>query len=319
MNIHIVAPGLCSRNEELVRLTRAADLGTQRVDRRQLELAFLAQAEEFVSFQRSSGFSYVSDGQLKWKDLFRPVILSLRNATLGPLTRWLETNTFFRPPVVRELPKPRPGILPRFTHSRLVQRQYTLEFPGPYTFAACSGRERPLDARSLMIAYASCLEALLSSPSLRGLQLVCLNESYLPLSAPNDGTLEAWASSLRRLEGFRTMVCLDMVDASRVLARLSRMLQGEVLLKVDLTRTPLQALEALKGQRALALGVVDVDSSLLEHGEQLARFLAPKLRALDVAEVYLAPSADLRFLPYELAKEKLKVLRALSDALASLS
>lgn len=319
MKAEAMAPGLCPRAEELVRLTRAAELGTARVPRRELELAFLAQAEEFISLQKGYGFAYISDGQLKWKDPFRPLLLSMRNVAPGPLTRWLETNTFFRAPLVSSLPKPKPGILPRYTHSRLVQERYVLEVPGPFTFAACSIREGAVDAGGLMLAYCSALSSLLSSPSLRGLELVCLNEPYMALASPSERQLEVWRDALKRLEGFRLLVGFDMVDASQLLPSLARIMPEEWLFKVDLTRTPLEALSMLRSRRYMGLGVADVDTSLLEDGAQLARFLGPRIRELGAEELYVMPSADLRFVPYELAKEKLKVLRAAADELLRLS
>ena len=54
--------------------------------------------QEFNSLdaQREAGLDYLSDGLLNWQDIFRPFDEAARGLEPGPLTRFLNTNTFYR-------------------------------------------------------------------------------------------------------------------------------------------------------------------------------------------------------------------------------
>jgi len=91
-------------------------------------------------FKRNS-LTYYTDPLLNWYDIFRPVALSLDGIELGPLTRYLETNTFYRRPVVSHVGKikadPKDFFelkenppLPLFN----LDKNASLFLPSPHTF-----------------------------------------------------------------------------------------------------------------------------------------------------------------------------------------
>lgn len=64
-------------------------------------------AEELLSKQ--DHFAYVSAGQLDWLDIFRPIAKAFKGFaartssgedSVGPVTRWFRTNTFYRKPLI---------------------------------------------------------------------------------------------------------------------------------------------------------------------------------------------------------------------------
>src|ERR671911_561915 len=94
------APGIYARSETLVQATRDLDRG------RTTEAAVQDQREadlrSFLDAQREAGLDYLSDGLLNWQDIFRPFDEAARGLEPGPLTRFLNTNTFYRAPAVTE-------------------------------------------------------------------------------------------------------------------------------------------------------------------------------------------------------------------------
>src|SRR3712207_1596855 len=98
--IKAYAPGIYARSEELVRATRDLDRGRTSVEA--VEERREADVRSFLDAQREAGLDYLSDGLLNWQDIFRPFNEATRGLAAGPLTRFLDTNTFFRAPAVTE-------------------------------------------------------------------------------------------------------------------------------------------------------------------------------------------------------------------------
>src|ERR671912_2996367 len=102
--IKAYAPGIYARSEELVQATRDLDRG--RTAEEAVEEQRLADVRAFVEIQREAGLDYFSDGLLNWQDIFRPFDERAEGLRPGPLTRFLNTNTFYRAPAV-EAEKPK--------------------------------------------------------------------------------------------------------------------------------------------------------------------------------------------------------------------
>src|SRR5206468_6848563 len=95
-DLQAFAPGIYPRSEALVQATRDLDRG------RTTEEAVDEQVErdlaELVSVQQHAGFDLLADGMLRWQDLFRPLLEASDGLETGALTRFLDTNTFYRAP-----------------------------------------------------------------------------------------------------------------------------------------------------------------------------------------------------------------------------
>src|SRR5215217_6968285 len=96
--IKAYAPGIYARSEELVQATRDLDRG--RTTEEAVEEQQEADLRTFLETQREAGLDYFSDGLLNWQDIFRPFDEAAGGLEPGPLTRFLNTNTFYRAPVV---------------------------------------------------------------------------------------------------------------------------------------------------------------------------------------------------------------------------
>src|SRR5919197_96776 len=90
------APGIYPRSEALVQATRDLDRGrtTQAAVGEQVE----RDLAELVSAQQAAGVDLLADGMLRWQDHFRPLLEAADGLETGALTRFLDTNTFYRAP-----------------------------------------------------------------------------------------------------------------------------------------------------------------------------------------------------------------------------
>ena len=89
-------PGIYPRSEELVQATRDLDRGrtTQEAVAEQVERDRAA----FVSGQQDAAVDLLADGMLSWQDHFRPLLDLADGLETGALTRFLDTNSFYRAP-----------------------------------------------------------------------------------------------------------------------------------------------------------------------------------------------------------------------------
>src|ERR671911_3043209 len=96
-----------------------------------------ADMRSFLDAQREARLDYLSDGLLNWQDIFRPFGEAARGLATGPLTRFLNTNTFFRAPAVtEEAPKlVEPLGEPYFSTGELPRNRWVATLPSPHALA----------------------------------------------------------------------------------------------------------------------------------------------------------------------------------------
>ncbi len=59
--------------------------------------------DQFYNMMKVNKIDYYTDPLFNWHDIFRPIVASVNGISLGPLTRYFETNTFYRKPIVNEM------------------------------------------------------------------------------------------------------------------------------------------------------------------------------------------------------------------------
>jgi 5-methyltetrahydropteroyltriglutamate--homocysteine methyltransferase len=291
--IRAYAPGIYARSEELVQATRDLDRG--RATEEAVEEQRESDLRSFLDAQREAGLGYLSDGLLNWQDIFRPFDEAARGLEPGPLTRFLNTNTFYRAPAVtEEAPKlVEPLGEPYFRIGDLPRNRWVATLPSPHALAVSAAGE--LEPRSVA-------EGVLG-PQIRwlagnGCAMVVLQETALfggridvyPLSVALDALQSPLPVALQ----------LPFGDSGDILGELVE-LDVEAL-GVDFYATDLEALPRPFPKTLLA-GVIDARNSLLEEPEALAEFGRQVLEELE-GELHLVPNGDLQFVPEKIARQK---------------
>jgi 5-methyltetrahydropteroyltriglutamate--homocysteine methyltransferase len=291
--IKAYAPGIYARSEELVQATR--DLDRDRATAEAVEERREADMRSFLDAQREARLDYLSDGLLNWQDIFRPFGEAARGLAAGPLTRFLNTNTFFRAPAVtEEAPKlVEPLGEPCFSIGELPRNRWVATLPSPHALAASAAGE---------LAPRAVAEGVLG-PQIRwlaqnGCAMVVLQETALFGDRidvhPLDDALDVLQSPLP------VALQLPFGDSGDMLGELLE-LDIEAI-GVDFYATDLEALPRPFPKTLLA-GVVDARNSLLEEPQQLAKFGRQLLEELD-GGLHLVPNGDLQFVPEKIAREK---------------
>ena len=283
------SPGIYPRSESLVQATRDFDRGRASVE--DVERARAADLAALVAAQREAGFDLVSDGMLAWQDHFRPLVEASDGLEAGPLTRFLDTNTFFRAPHATSSPRlARPldaEAVPALDGPRVVT------LPSPFAFADAAGLDPREVATSVLAPVVEALEA----------ELLVLSEPFL--ARRPDADLAAFADALAQLPAAGSVVVqLTFGDASGLLEHLADLPVNGI--GVDFYLTPLEAVPHGFPKLLLA-GVVDARSSAVEDPSVLAGF-AEQLAERAGGPLALVPNGDLQFVAEPVARRKLEAL-----------
>jgi 5-methyltetrahydropteroyltriglutamate--homocysteine methyltransferase len=287
MTLRAFAPGIYPRSEALVQATRDLDRGrtTEAAAAEQFERDF----RQLVAVQEQAGLDLLSDGMLRWQDLFRPLADATDGLDARPLTRFLDTNTFYRALLAGGEPRlRRPLAAPDLPPGR-----WLATLPSPY--ALSRGADGRTSAQALA---ANVLAPQIEAWAHAGCALLVLSEPFL---ARGGDTVEAIAALAELPDRVPLAMQLVFADATAVLEDLAEAPVAAV--GVDFYLTPLDALPEDYPREILA-GVVDARSSALEEAAEIGRFVE-QLRERKPAGISLVPNGDLQFVPEVIAREKL--------------
>ena len=283
------APGIYPRSERLVQATRDLDRG--RTSEEAVDEQVERDLAELVAVQQEAGLDLLTDGMLRWQDLFRPVLEASDGLETGPLTRFLDTNTFYRAPhATTAMPKLSGPLDERYVAPLPGLRLVTL--PSPFALSQGTGVPALTIAEDVLKPVVEALDV----------ELVVLAEPFFgreETSAPAE--LEEALAALAG--GPKLALQLTFCDARKPLEQGLAELPVDAI-GIDFYGTHVSDVPKGLGKLLLA-GVVDARSSTLEDPRELARF-AERLRTeREIEQIALVPNGDLQFVSERIAREKL--------------
>jgi 5-methyltetrahydropteroyltriglutamate--homocysteine methyltransferase len=282
------APGIYPRSEELVQATRDLDRG--RTSREAVDQQIEQDLAALVSVQQEAGLDLLADGMLRWQDVFRPIVEAADGLDKGALTRFLDTNTFYRAPsattATPTLSQPlNGGLIPPVPGPRLVT------LPSPFALAHGTGVEPSTMAAGILKPQIDALDA----------ELVVLEEPFL--ARAGNGGIQKLTDALEKLAGGPKVALWVTFGSADELFE-----QGLADLPVDGIGVDFFATKANavpEGfDKLLLAGVLDARSSIPEEPSEIAAFVG-QLRARGIEDVALVPNGDLQYVSQAVASEKL--------------
>jgi 5-methyltetrahydropteroyltriglutamate--homocysteine methyltransferase len=245
---------------------------------------------ELVAVQQQAGIDLLADGMLGWQDVFRPLVEASEGLETGALTRFLDTNTFYRAPnATTAEPKLREPVGDRYIAPLPGPRLVTL--PSPFALAQGTGLKPKVLAEGVLKPQLDVLEA----------ELAVLEEPFL--ARDEQASLSDLAEALEALSGGpKLALWLTFGNAQRLLGDGLGDLSVDAI-GVDFYATPASAVPTEFGKLLLA-GVLDARSSVPEEPREIAGFVE-RLRERGVEEIALVPNGDLQYVSEPIAREKL--------------
>jgi 5-methyltetrahydropteroyltriglutamate--homocysteine methyltransferase len=317
MQLSASLTGPFPRSELLVTATRDLDRG--RATAEAVETQFQRTEAEVLELEKRLGLAPVTGGFLRWADLFRPFSETWRGFTVGTLTRWFETNTFFRQPILHHPPERVPGAfaawLPAAARSSGAPAKAIL--PGPFTFAGLLENRSGETTEALTHRLGRLMAEEVAE--LRGLGYANFQfqEPLLVVQPPTGPRAESVVAAYRAIQesasGASTSVWTYFADARPALPLLTRLPVDTI--GIDLSETEPDELQAFPEGRGIGLGVLDPRTSLSEDPAEVARIVRALKARLKPKQIVLGPGGPLDLLPWEAAARKLHVLPAALQAL----
>jgi len=315
--------GILPRPRKLVEITRAYE--RRRVGENELEKAFEDATLKVVNAQLSAGFSYITDGMLKWQDLLRPFAENLNGVKIGGLARWFNNNMFYRKPVIVDDIWREKNIVEEITYIKHLPRvlPWKAVLPAPYTFVQLSENQFYKSKTQFMFKYAQILREEIEGLAKLGFKYVQLSDPtlvYKPTAVPiSKGKLNTINEALKvAVKGVPIKTCLQTFfgDFAQILPEALDFPVDH--LGIDLYETNLEKLKEYNFEKGVALGLVDSRSSLIENINELARVAKEIIDSIyrsKIMDVFICPNCDLEFLPWDRVEEKMKVIGSITKLL----
>jgi 5-methyltetrahydropteroyltriglutamate--homocysteine methyltransferase len=287
LELKAYAPGIYPRSDALVQATRDLDRGRTTEDA--VDQQFERDFREFVTVQEQAGLALLSDGLLHWQDHFRQLAERSDGLDARPLTRFLDTNTFFRAVLVTGKPRLRDPV----PAPDLPAGRWLATLPAPSSLSQAAGRDGSAEALA-----ADVLAPQIEAYSRAGCALVVLTDPFL---ARSGDVREAVAALAELPRDVPLVLQLPFGDAEGVLEGL---VEAPVeAIGVDFYSTSLDSVPENYPKEIMA-GVIDSRSSALEDPAQTGAFVGELLQRKP-AGLSLSVNGDLQFVPEPIAREKI--------------
>jgi methionine synthase II (cobalamin-independent) len=235
------------------------------------------------------------------------------------LSRWYDTNTFYRKPTVtKKLSTDGSFIdLKKYSEDRETKKgNRSLAVPGPFTLASLVDDQFYNSKEELVHDFAKVLKSVIDHITSEGFARVQINEPSLVYrygdSAINNGkNLEIFVSAFKeKLGNFRQDITLHTYfgDCAPILNELMN-LPGVSTIAIDFTQTPIDKLSSFEFDgKGLGVGCIDARSSLVESPEWISEFAVHAFRILKPSNLLILPSSDLKYLPRAYADKKVEAI-----------
>jgi 5-methyltetrahydropteroyltriglutamate--homocysteine methyltransferase len=272
---------------------------------RMTELALAEQAE--------AGLDLVTDGQIRWSDPISHLAGKLSGVRINGLSRFFDTNFYFRQPVVSGKLERTEALL--VDEIKFAQGKSTLPvkavLTGPYTLARHSvGEDGGTGGFDKMLeGYTAALAAEIAALAAAGATVIQVEEPALLKYAEDFPRLERSITALALSKASAQLALVFYFGNSAPIYDQLQTLPVDML-GLDFTYSPdlVDRIASEGTARTLALGLVDGRNTRLEDPAVTARQLEKLARGADLNRAYLSPSCGLEHLPRDKAKRKLKHL-----------
>jgi len=319
MSPEIQLAGIHPRSEKLIELTRSYE--RSKTSWNQVEAQLERETRELIKLQESLGFRHISDGALGWQDQLRPIARSLKGVESGTrYSRWFDTNTFYQKPTVTGKISASEIDPESFLRTELLtgERNRKITLPGPYTFSQLSENRHYENYPDMLFDIAVAEREIIKRLRNEGVSLFQLSEPclvYQPYreSFRDQSEVELALRAIRSVvedNPGEFVVQTYFGDVAPVLPKLLDLpIYG---IGIDLFETDISALRE-QVSKALVLGVVDSRESYVEDPRWIADTARKFCDQVDVQDLVFASNSDLKFLPQEIANQKLEVLSKASE------
>ena len=265
---------------------------------------------EVIEEQTEAGLDLVTDGQIRWEDEQTYLARKLSGVSLNGLTRWFDTNMYYRQPVVEgDIAWREPITVQDYTFAvEHSAKPVKAVLTGPYTLARLSVDQHYGSIEALAAALAAALNQEAKALQQAGATLIQFNE---PAILKHKDEFPTFATICARLiDGLtvETALYLYFDDVDGIYPQILDLPFDLIGLDFVMGAKNESLLAATPFTKKLGLGIVDARNTKLETPREIAERIQTLGAGVAPDKIHVSPSAGLEFLPREVAQEKLRRL-----------
>ncbi len=297
--------GLYPRSDQLFTTMRKHSRGE--ITKQELLSAAQKECREIAEIQKKAGMTLLIEGQLLWHDHFRPFSETIQGMEPGPLTRWFDNNMFYKKPIiVNELVWENPVLINYLFLDVVRNEQWKIILPEPFTFASMCDNRYYVSFEELVLDIAEIIARELSIiRSNSQLSIAQLSAPILAQRKMDEDSVEIVRQGIELIKkSFDGEILLHTFFNDFSNAAPWILDSGADILGMDLTATDIERLAEHDFDRPIFVGIVDSRNSYVEPIEELVNTAEALLEVLEPPAIHIGPSADLDFLPRQIADKK---------------
>lgn len=312
--VHAYVGGIGARSESYMR--RHWDHAKAFVGAADLETEGRREEAAYVALQDEARLDLVSPAFTRWEDVFRPLCRDGSGVTTGTLTRYFETNTFYRQPhVTGDLVTPDADAW--FGAFQIPKgRPWVLTLPSPWDFALRSRNDSRRSLAELTHHVGETLHVVVAAAFTRGAKLVRFHDPSIVYrrSATHDvdAFAEGLAAAARGHEKDCTLHLTNGDPFADVAVVEANPLSG---LSIEDSGHKPRGFTLPNGTR-LSAAVVQGEESLVESPQEIARRAHELADSLGVGLRAITNGWDLDHVPHAIAEKKIRALGQAKDVIA---
>lgn len=267
--------------------------------------------QNVLELAEKSDIDRTTDGQIRWNDLFDPVVRDIDNVYSEGLLRLFDNNFYYRHPVIRGRLQYQGGVLAHWTREAMALSRVPLKvaLPGPSTFLSLSEDQSYGDDDRLLADLVSVLALEANSLADTGIVEVQWDEPALARGQGDPKRAQALLEQLLRSVQLPQSVALYWGrHGGQWLERLKDLPLTAVYVDVVSEPEVLSRLSEESYPYAVGVGIVDGRNVRPEDPQMVARQLEPILARQGSDRVIVHPSCGLELLPPDRAADKVRLL-----------
>lgn len=264
---------------------------------------------EAISLQVDTGVEMVTDGQIRWYDPVSHILGALRGVEAGQLSRFFDTNFYYRQPVIKEkVSRQNPILLDELRFAQSISRKPVKPVvTGPYTLARLCVNQAYGSFSQLIEAVSHVIAQEVAELARGGTPVIQLDEPAILQNPEDIGILHRVLEEIAQEKGRAELALYTYFgDATPIYERLQQLPVD--ILGFDFTYSPrLSEVISVHGsEKVLGLGLIDGRNTKMETETDIFYPLNMVLSTPGVERCFLNPSCGLEYLPKAKAVAKLE-------------
>ena len=259
-----------------------------------------------------------TDGQIRWYDLFDPVVRDLDNVQSGGLIRLFDNNFYVRHPLITGRLQYQGGTLAAWCResSSLSPVPLKVALPGLFTFLEMAEDKSYVDQDVLLDDLVDVMRLTIRYLAETGVVEVQWDEPSLARAKtpPSLSRIQhAYQSLLNAVPGIDQSIFLYWGQSASWFEGLSSLPFAGIYLDVVSDPRVLDVLSQNKLDLEIGLGVLDARNVRMEDPHAVLRTLEPVLHKQGTKNIWIHPSCGLEFLPPDRAEQKVRLLQTIKS------